>query len=164
MEDLTFSVKESGQSQPLEDRTVSLCSTSSKSKTLLLRSEDLENDKQNGSNKQLEKANTWNQNFIWTEKAGSLGEDVEPDGDGDGDGELPRIERFSKITIGKKNWLEGLKLKQVDNPSIGFLDLSQRSKSLGPKREWEEYVIREEEEPEESKDSIFDLHTHIDVD
>lgn len=49
-----------------------------------------------------------------------------------------------------KLWVGKLKLKQVENPSIG-LDLSHRSKSIGPRRDWkEEKAIREELEPEES--------------
>ena len=50
-----------------------------------------------------------------------------------------------------KIWGGTLRLKQVENPSIG-LDLSHRSKSMGPKRNWkQEKMIREEEEEEESK-------------
>ena len=51
-----------------------------------------------------------------------------------------------------KVWAGTLKLKQVENPSIG-LDLSHRSKSIGPRREWkEERAIREEEEEDSRAD------------
>lgn len=49
-----------------------------------------------------------------------------------------------------KVWAGKLKLKQVENPSIG-LDLSQRSRSMGPRKDWKEKETIQEE-PEESRE------------
>lgn len=46
---------------------------------------------------------------------------------------IPRIERASTLGNGskKRTWAGQLTLKYVDNPSIGILDLSNRSRSFG---------------------------------
>lgn len=68
-----------------------------------------------------------------------------------GDNKESRDSRVEQKRKKMKNWLGKLKLKQVENPSIG-LDLSNRSKSAGPKKDWkEEAPIREENEGEENR-------------
>jgi hypothetical protein len=64
-----------------------------------------------------------------------------------GDGGIEELERKRKKM---KIWAGIKKFKEVENPSIG-LDLSHRSKSIGPRRERKkEIMIREEQEPDES--------------
>jgi hypothetical protein len=62
-----------------------------------------------------------------------------------------QVEEVEKKRKKMKIWGGIRKFKEVENPSIG-LDLSHRSKSIGPRREKkEEHMIREEKEPDESK-------------
>ena len=72
---------------------------------------------------------------------------------------IPRIERASTLGPGSKrrNWAGQLTLKYVDNPSIGILDLSNRSRSFGRMRNRMDSPIQEERHSKQSKDYDSDF-------
>ena len=75
---------------------------------------------------------------------------------------IPRIERASTLGPGskKRNWAGQLTLKYVDNPSIGILDLSNRSRSFGRIRNRMDSPIQEERHSKKSKDYDSNLRVN----